>query len=235
MKHFAFVLPAVALAALSGCVVASRKTETRDYNNTGFDMIHASNGIDVVLSQGPFAVRAEAPEGNLDKIIIEQTGSELKLSRKSEMLWSGGGDHYVITISAPGISGILASGGADVESSALQGEKLAVSASGGGDVKLRALKVTNLTAQASGGGSIDAEGSCINATVDASGGGDFDGEDLACENATAAAASGGDIDIGASVKAAGAASSGGDIRFIGSPTTVSKDESSGGDVRVEAR
>jgi hypothetical protein len=41
--------------------------------------------------------------------------------------------------------------------------------------------------------------------------------------------------VQASLSAAGNASSGGDIRFIGSPAKVTEQESSGGDVSVEAR
>ncbi|MEQ1784003.1 MAG: DUF2807 domain-containing protein [Hyphomonadaceae bacterium] len=141
MKRIVFVLPVVAMTALGGCVFIG-PTESRSYNNTGFDSVSASSGINVVLSQGPFAVNAQAPEGNLDKILVEQNGSELKLSRKSEMSWFGGNGHYVVNVTAPGVTSISASGGADVDSSALQAETLSLSASGGGDIALKGLKIT---------------------------------------------------------------------------------------------
>lgn len=235
MKRIACLLPAAAMTALGGCVIAGGPTETRTYNNTGFDSIHASSGLNVILSQGPFAVNAQAPEGNLDKIVVEQTGNELKLSRKSEMSWLGGNDHYVVNVTAPGITGISASGGADVDSAALQAETLSLSASGGGAIDLKGLKVTMLSASASGGGDIDAAGTCGTATITTSGGGDFQGDDLDCANVTASASGGGDIDVRASASAVGDASSGGDIRFIGSPATFNKQESSGGDVSLDAK
>lgn len=235
MKRISWVLPVAAMSALGGCVVIGGPTETRDYSNTGFDSIHAASGINVVLSQGPFAVKAEAPEGNLDKILIEQNGSELKVSRKSEISWFGGNGHYVVNVTAPVITSISASGGADLETSALQAETLALSASGGGDLALKGLRVTTLSASASGGGDIDAAGTCNTATITTSGGGDFDGTQLDCANVTASASGGGDVDVRASASATGDASSGGDIRFIGSPATFNKQESSGGDVSVDAR
>lgn len=235
MKRIGFVLPVAAMTALGGCVVVGGPTESRTYNNTGFDSIHASSGINVVLSQGPFAVKAEAPEGNLDKILIEQAGNELRVSRKSEFTWFGGNGHYVVNVTAPAITAINVSGGADLETARLEVDRLSLSASGGGDIDARGLKVTTLSASTSGGGDIDAEGTCGTATIDASGGGDFNGKRLDCTNVTASAASGGDIEIGASASATGSASSGGDVRFIGSPATVTKDESSGGDVSVEPR
>lgn len=235
MKRFAFVLPAVALTALGGCVVVGGPTETRDYSNSGFDGIQASSGINVVLSQGPFAVRAEAPEGNLDRIIVEQDGNELKVSRKSEFTWFGSNGRYVVNVTAPAIRSISASGGADIESAALQAESLSLSASGGGDLDLTGLKVTNLNGSASGGGDISASGVCVAATLSASGGGDFDGRDMDCTNVTASASGGGDIVVRARAVANGQANSGGDVRFIGSPATFTEDESSGGDVSVDAR
>ncbi|MEQ1783326.1 MAG: head GIN domain-containing protein [Hyphomonadaceae bacterium] len=235
MKRISWILPAAAMSAMSGCIIVGGPTETRAYNNTGFDSVHAASGINVVLSQGPFAVNAEAPEGNLDKIIIEQNGSELKLSRKSEMTWFGGNGHYVVNVSAPGIKDISASGGADLETNGLQAETLSLSASGGGDLDLKGLKVTTLNASASGGGDIDADGACVTATITTSGGGDFNGDELDCANVTASASGGGDIDVRASMVANGDASSGGDIHFIGSPVTVNKQESSGGGVSVDAK
>jgi hypothetical protein len=197
MKRIASVLPLAAMTALGGCIVVGGPTESRAYNNSGFDSISAASGINVVLSQGPFVVKAEAPEGNLDKIIIEQSGSELKLSRKSEMSWFGGNGHYVVNVSAPAISSISASGGADLETSGLQAETLSLSASGGGDLDLTGLRVTTLNASASGGGDINAAGSCVSATITASGGSD--------------------------------------IHFIGTPATFNKQESSGGDVSIDAK
>lgn len=235
MKRIAYVLPVVAMTALGGCMMVGGPTESRDYPNTGFDSIRASSGINVVLSQGPFAVKAEAPEGNLDKILVEQTGNELRVSRKMEFTWFGGNGHYVVNVTAPGITAVDVSGGADLETERLEGARLSLTASGGGDIEARGLKVTMLAASASGGGDIDAEGTCGTATVDTSGGGDFNGKRLDCATVTASADSGGDIEIGASVSATGKASGGGDVRFIGSPATVNRDESSGGDVSVEAR
>jgi Putative auto-transporter adhesin, head GIN domain len=235
MNPISWILPVAAMSALGGCIVVGGPTESRAFNNTGFDTVHASSGINVVLSQGPFAVKAEAPEGNLDRIVIEQDGRELKVSRKSEMTWFGGNGHYAVNITAPSIARITASGGADVEANGLQLETLDISASGGGDIDIKGLKVTTLSASTTGGGDIDLAGSCGTATISASGGGDFNGEDLDCANVRASASGGGDIDARASVAANGSASSGGDVRFIGAPATFTKDESSGGDVSLDAR
>lgn len=234
MKPIFWIIPAAALAASSGCVITSGPQESRTYAHTGFDRISAESGINVVVTQGPFAVSAEAPEGKLDSITIEQDGGELKIGRKAEITWFGSIGHYEVKVAAPSLTHVSASGGADVTGGGLQGEQLALSASGGGDIELSSLRVTMLEATASGGGDISVSGSCTSAQVNASGGGDFDGGKLDCANVKADASGGGDIDIRASASADGRASSGGDVRFIGAPAVFNKDESSGGDVSLAA-
>lgn len=234
MKPIFWIIPAAAMAAASGCVVVDGPQESRTYSHTGFDHVSASSGINVVLKQGPFSVTAEAPEGYLDSIVVEQNGGELTLSRRSEFNWFGAMGHYQVTVAAPSFTRISASGGADVEGSGLQGEALALSASGGGDIDLAGVRVTMLSASTSGGGDIDVAGTCTTAELEASGGGDFNGEGLDCTDVKAQASGGGDIAIRASASADGHASSGGDIRFIGAPAVFNKDESSGGDISLEA-
>lgn len=236
MKPIFWIIPLAAMTAMGGCVVINGKTETRDLDHTGFNSIDASSGINVVVSQGPFAVKTEAPEGKLDRIIVKQDGATLRLSRESDIGWFWGvNGRYLVRVSAPALVSIAASGGADVDGGALQGDSLTLSASGGGDVRLDGLAIGALSASASGGGDIDAAGTCTSATITTSGGGDFNGDRLTCATVTASASSGGDIEVGATTTANGAASGGGDVHFIGSPTNVTKDESSGGDVSVDAR
>ncbi len=236
MKAISIFLPVAAMAALGGCtVIGNGKTETRDYAFSGFDSISASSGIDVVLTQGAeFSVKSEAPEGKLDRITIEQSGSELKIGIEHEVTfgWSG---RYQVSVSAPSYTAISASGGADVDAAALKTERIALSASGGADIDITGAQIGTLEASVSGGGDIELTGSCTSATLTASGGGNIDGEAFDCDSVTATATGGGDIDVGARMTANGVAGSGGDVRFLGSPATFTADESSGGDVSVDAR
>lgn len=235
MKPLFWIIPAAAMVAASGCVVTDGPTESRTFANAGFDRVSAASGINVVVAQGPFAVVVEAPEGKLDSVTVEQEGSELKVGRKSEVSWFGwSSGRYEVRVSAPNYAAISASGGADVEGKSLQGETLSLSASGGGDIDLSGLRIGMLTASSSGGGDIEIAGTCTGAAIDASGGGDFNGGDLDCANVKAEASGGGDIEVRASASADGRASSGGDVRFIGTPPVFNKDESSGGDVSLQA-
>lgn len=250
-----WIASAAALAALGGCVVGPTERETKTLSYADFDSINAHSGIDVVLKQGPFSVTAEAPKGELDKIIIEKRGSTLDIGRKEEMqLFSFGiGRKFLVTVAAPTYTSIEVSGGADANIDPLKAEALTLRAHGGADVDLAGLAAARLTVSASGGADVDAKGlqlgdvsssssgggdvklagSCRTITIEASGGGDFSGRDMRCGSATASASSGGDVDIyvdgGAAV---GSASGGGDVTFHGNPSSVQKTESGGGDVHA---
>jgi Putative auto-transporter adhesin, head GIN domain len=225
MKATKAGLPVAALAVLGGCVATNTRMETRDFAFANFDSISAANGIDVVLSQGPFAVRAEAPEGKLDMIEIEQQGSELRLRRQSELVFFGVAGRYVVNVTAPGLTAISASGGADVTSSRLTAERLSLNASGGADIEIESLEAGTLSLEASGGGEIGLSGACQSATISASGGGGVEGESLVCAS----------VDLQATESADGTASGGGDVRFLGTPAKIVENESSGGSVSVESR
>ncbi len=229
------LLCAAALAATSGCVM-TEATETRSFNNAGFDAIEASGGVNLVLKQGPFAINAEGPKSKLDKLVVEQQGTTLKVHREhTSMNWFSVGSHDVVTITAPNYARIHAAGGVDIETSGLTLATLELRASGGSDFDATNLKVDQLSVESNGGSDVRVSGSCKSATIKASGGADFDGKDFACETVTASATSGSDVDVGASLSATGQASSGSDIRFIGNPPTFVHEESSGGEVKLERR
>ena len=252
MKRIAWTVPAAALAALGGCVVVSTETVTRNYDIAGFDSVSARSGVNVVLKQGPFDVRAEGPGHRIDKLLIERQGSSLVISREPTVNvgWFNWSDRDVVTVVAPDYALIEASGGADIDVDPLQLDTLDIEAGGGADInadglrldtlRIRAsggadvnayrLAITTLDANSSGGADIRVSGDCKSATVSSSGGADFRGEDLRCETATVNASGGGDADLTATASASGRASSGGDVRIHGNPASFQKEESGGGDV-----
>src|SRR5262245_38115478 len=103
MKKFAFILPVMALAMSSGCVVVSSETATKKYDLTGFDSISARSGVNVVLKQGPFDISAKGPKEKLDRLQIEKQGSQLVISRESaiNVNWIGWSQPDIVTVSAP--------------------------------------------------------------------------------------------------------------------------------------
>jgi hypothetical protein len=195
MKAISMILPVAAIAALGGCTVMTNgKTETRQHALSGFDSVTASSGIDVVLTEGPFGVKSEAPEGKLDRITIEQSGRELKIDMKHEITigWSG---RYQVNVSAPAYTAISASGGADVEATSLQAERLVLSVAGGADIDIAGARIGVLEASVSGGGDIDVGARTVaNGVADSGGDVRFLGSPTTF---TADKSSGGDVNIDA--------------------------------------
>jgi len=235
MKTITPLLCVVALAAASGCVM-TESTESRTFNHSGFDAIEASGGVNLVLKQGPFAIRAEGPRSKLDKIVVEQQGTTLSVRREAmQMNWFGVTTRDVVTITAPTYTRITATGGADIEASGLKAPALALRVTGGADFDADSFNVDQLSVEGSGGGDIRITGACKSAKIDASGGADVEGKDFTCDSAIVTASAGSDVEIAASLSASGNASSGADIRIYGAPATFTKEESSGGDVDLQAR
>lgn len=247
-----WIAPVMALAAAGGCAAISSETTTRTYDIAGFDSISARSGVNVVLKQGNFDVRAEGPQHEVDALLIERQGSLLVISREPTVGvgWLNWSERDVVTVTAPRYASIEASGGADVDIEALEQDALSIRASGGADVNMEAPRLEELSiaasggadvnarratlvavnATAGGGADIDLSGQCRTLTVETSGGADFRGADLRCESASVTATGGGDADAYAAAFASGRASSGGDVRFHGNPARFEKDEGSGGDV-----
>src|SRR5690242_4595086 len=99
------VIPSLAALASSACVVGGASgtpyAESMRHTYTGFEKVDASAGVEVIASQGAFDVKAETTSGgNFDNLIVEVRGNTLHIGRKSTM-FSWGGPHYRVTVSAP--------------------------------------------------------------------------------------------------------------------------------------
>ncbi len=206
------LIPVSIVAGAAALALALPATaETRSFNLAGFTDISVSAGVDVDLRQGPYAVSAYESRGRFDRLKLEVQGSTLVIGREGSSNWFSGNRDYKITVTAPDLSAISASSGADVDSDNFRFADLSVTVSSGADV--------------------DLSGQCRNLTVSVSSGADFDGEDLRCETATVTVSSGGDADVHASRSATGNASSGGSVKVHGG-AAITSNTSSGGSVRA---
>jgi hypothetical protein len=159
------VIPSLAALASSACVVGGGASgapyaESQRHTYTGFEKVDVSAGVEVIASQGPFDVRAETTSGgNFDNLIVEARGNTLYVSRKSTM-FSWGGPHYRVTVSAPNYSSFGVSSGASLESGALQlvgaCASLDASVSSGGHFSGEGLKCETAEVNASSGGHAEA-------------------------------------------------------------------------------
>jgi hypothetical protein len=221
MTFTRLLLTAALSAAPGACVVGYSEgqaySQSQRNSYAGFSRLEVSADVDVVLAQGPFDVLAETTgEANFDTLIVEVKGDSLHIGRRPSQAMGERTPRLRVTVSAPALSAISVSGEADVSAAALKAERLKLTASGGADIEMSGARIGVLEASASGGGDISADA-------------------LTCDSVTAEATGGGDIDISVGATAHGKASGGGDVRFLGSPTTYSRDVSGGGDVSLTAR
>ena len=215
LMHRAFLLliPAAAAFAASGCIRsgASGAPYSQNESYAGFDTVDVSAGVEVVLAQGNFAVKAESINGaSLDKLIVEVRGKTLHVSRKETMLGWGGGPRYRVNVSAPAFSAFEASSGSSLEGAGLQ--------------------LADLDVDVSSGAKVNISGACKTLRVEIASGASFDGEGLKCETANVDASSGAHAEAFAARSADGNASSGANVTFHGNPAILEKDSSSGGSV-----
>jgi len=216
MHRTLFVLPALLAFPLAGCVVGMADgqpySETLRGSYANFDRVDVSAGIETVVSQGPFDVKAEVLKGNgFDLLIVEVVGDTLRISRKPQM-FNYDGPRYRVTVSAPAYKEFDASSGSRLE---------------GANLSLQAI-----SAGVSSGASMSLTGVCTTLDLDVSSGASFDGEGLRCENAMVDASSGANASAYATQLADGDASSGASVSFHGKPAQFHEDTSSGGSVRA---
>ena len=217
MQRAILLIPAAVAFAASGCVVGSASgtpySESLRSTYTGFEKVDASAGVEVVVAQGNFDVKAESPSNDdLKNLIVEVNGNTLHIGRKQTMMNWGNGPRYRVSVSAPAYSGFEVSSGASLQGSSLQ--------------------LADVDADVSSGASLQLSGACKTLRVDISSGAQFDGEDLRCETANVDASSGAHAEAFAARAADGNASSGASVSFHGNPASLQKDESSGGSVNA---
>lgn len=216
MHRCLIVLPALLAAPLAACVVGMASGEP--YNEasrasyTNFTRVDVSAGVETIVNQGPFDVKAEIKRGdNFDKLIVEVKGDTLHISRQPQT-FGGNQPEYRVTVSAPAYRAFDVSSGASLNGAKLSLQDVDVSVSSGAQAEL--------------------SGTCGKLDVEISSGAQFDGESLQCGSAKVDASSGASADVFATQDADGSASAGASVTFHGSPAQFHENSSSGGSVRA---
>lgn len=203
-------------------------TDTR--NVDGFDGVSTCCDIDVVLTRGSFNVKVEA-ESNLQEYIkTEVRGGRLEIGFKDNVNVRSR-QQITVYVSLPELEyvGASSSGKVTTESS-FTGEDMEVAVSSGAKIELD-FTGDNLYANASSGGHMMLRGASGRFKANASSGGNVSGEDYKAKDARCNASSGGGVTVSVSGRLDANASSGGRVRYLGNPSDVDSDSSSGGSVR----
>ena len=229
MKQVLFL--SIALMVLSSChfTTGSGNIITEKRTTGNFKGISASSGFDVELKAGPVTEVIVESDDNIMKY-IETTVSGDILKIGIENMHNLSDAHLKVYITAPEITSIRASSGADVVSRDVlkNNGRLSFNASSSATI-VTDIDAPEVEANASSGASITLRGKTKNYHAEASSGANLKTDDLLTENTVVNVSSGAKANVRASVKLRANASSGADIQYYGA-ANVDKTVSSGGSI-----
>ena len=231
---------ALAVLTLSSCHIRINNgldgdgnvtTKTREVGN--FTKIDANRGLNVTLEQADrCAVEVEADDNLQSHITTTVENGTLKITVDEDIDEATAKNVHV---KMPSLTEVQTSSGASLETHGTYkgvGSSITVKAGSGSQAKLD-LEFDTITSVSSSGSAIHLSGKALKLTTDSGEGSTIDAQDLLVNEVTAEASSGSRTEIHPIVSLDAKASSGGSIHYHGSPTKVSKEESSGGSVSKE--
>lgn len=227
----------ITAAAFAAALLASPAlAETRTIELPEFTAIDISSGIDAKVTIGAQSVTAEARNAaDLDELKLVVENGVLRAYTEWSVfdIFDLGIDRDLkLTISAPSLTGVAASAGADVDAAGLAGDDLKFTATAGSDLSLTAVAGKTITLEASAGADLKIEGSCETGTIKADAGADLDAAALKCADVTVNGSAGSDLDVFASNSIKADAFAGSDITVSGNPKTVTQNASAGGEIEI---
>ncbi len=217
-------------------LIPSLFSQTKTINLSDYTIISVSEGIEVNLHEGDSKAECEMLKGDIDDLLVEQSGKKVKVHFKSSGLKFWGNNNRRARVDLyynSSLSEIKVSSGASVEGhTTLISDDLEVDVSSGARVELE-LESSDVDVDISSGASASLEGETKRLKVDASSGASFNGKDLKSKYADADASSGASVKIWVTDDLKANASSGGSVKFKGDPKSKDIDSNkwSGGSVR----
>ena len=204
-------------------------SETRTVGE--FDKLKSSS-LKIQLYYGEPALKIEADENFMEKIITEVKNGELYIGLKPG---SYNNTHSLakIHLTTNNLTSIKANGGANIFSDdTFTFDKIYFDANGGGQIKLE-IQATDIDLHANGGGGIILFGNTTNLTADVNGGGWLEAFDSNIKNANMSVNGGGRAEVNAETLTRARVSGGGTLRYKGDPTIKDLDISGGGRIKKQ--
>jgi hypothetical protein len=205
------VLAAVALAVACTNVRGSGTAKTEERAVPAFTTVDVGSGIQADVRVGPAGPVSVTADDNILPLVESDVDQGRLVVRLKEPASTMTKIHVVA--SAPSITAVHASSGADVKAAGLTGLALAL--------------------DASSGATLHADGSTKSLAVTASGGATLDASGLVAANVVVSASGGAKVGIQATAGAGGTAGSGASVHVAGSPKGRAITENSGGHVVFE--
>ncbi len=205
-------------------------TEVRNIKES-FSSIDVSSAIEVVLEQSSDKFVTVEAESNLQKLIDTKVENGVLIIEPKESI--NATKTIKVTIRMPKIEGLDASSGSAIKGiGTFKGDAISIDASSAAEVEVK-LEYDDIILDASSSGNINTKGIALKLETSASSGSQIQANELLVNEVTADVSSGGNIKVHPIVSLKGSASSGGSILYDIEPKSITKDESSGGNVGRE--
>ncbi len=179
-------------AEASGAGTA-RSFQVSDF--TGIDL-RGHDDIDVRVG-GAFAVRAEGPSEELDRLEIKKDGATLKVGRVDQSGFSWGnrdGKSVKIYVTMPSIAAAGIAGSGNMSIDKVPGGDFDGSIAGSGDLKIGALNANAAKLSIAGSGDVEAAGSIQRLDINIAGSGGIEAKGLTARQASVSIAGSGDVE-----------------------------------------
>ncbi|MBW1654064.1 head GIN domain-containing protein [Flavobacterium quisquiliarum] len=208
----------------SGNVTTEKRTVQGDFTN-----IKVSNAIDVVIEQADSKEITVEADDNLQKEIVTKVeNGTLVIECKYNSFRNITAKK--VTVKMPIVDKIEASSASSVKTkNVIEGENITLETSSAASMNVN-IESDKISVDSSSGSSVVIEGKSLSLSTSVSSGGSIDAGKLMSNDVHAEASSGGTISIRPIVSLKAQASSGGNINYSGSPKTIEKSESSGGNI-----
>ena len=205
-------------------------TEVRNISEN-FTSIDVESGIEVVLEQSTDKFISVEADSNLIKLIDTKVKDGVLMIEPNENYNTY--NSVKVTIRMPKIEGLESSSSSSIKGIGMfSGDAISIDASSAGEVDVK-LEYDNITLDASSSGTIKTRGIALKLETSASSGSEIQADELLVNEVVADVSSGANIKIHPIVSLNGNASSGGNISYKTEPKSITKDESSGGNVGRE--
>lgn len=235
MKKLVFLPVAILLFTMQSCIIGGWDNGVRgegeviveSHDITGFTGIHASAGIDVVMTQGDYSVEVEADENLHEYIIVEKEGKMLHVGSERSIYKA---KSKVVHISLPELTDVKISSAGDIDADGdFECEDLEINISSAGDLNM-GVDADDIYLSISSSGDCDLWGKANSLDARLSSAGDLNAFDLEAKYVDVKVSSAGDASVNASKEIEMSASSAGNIYYTGDAKVVKSHTSSAGSI-----
>lgn len=209
--------------------------QDKTFDLSSFTSIDASSGIEITLYKGEPRADVIMKKGDIDDLVIKQSGQNLVLNFKQKISFFGNSGNRQAVVSLyydTDISDVQVSAGASVEcDETMKVNAMDCDASSGGTIEL-IVEANTTDIDVSSGASVEIEGRTDQLDVDVSSGASFNGKNFKAEKVDADSSSGASAKVWVTNEIDASSSSGGSIRYKGDPTKKDLDSGkwSGGSI-----